>query len=510
MSPADLVVAAINAVWQTTVLALLAGVALRFVRLSAAGHAAVWSAVFFAGVLFLPLDLVFQRPVLGPGEASRTHVAVVTVRSAPATAPVVAHLGGIASATTTLGQTLAGYVSAFADRVGLPFVALWCLIAAWRLLRLVRATALMCSLKGRARALAGAPAGLDAMVASVRSCRIGVSERVDVPCAVGFLRPMVLLPRMLVERVAAEDLYATVAHEVAHLRRGDDVMQLVQRLGTALFFFNPALFIVGRRIDFYREAACDDRVISSRASALRYAECLATIVERSLLSRRSPAPALVHGRRQVSARVERLVNWKEGTRTMGRAAILIALAVCATALFFVRVEIPTLFAHDAAPRSEHDTVVVVSTNGDDETLLGALAAAGYHPTVDDAIALANAGVDSDFVVTIHRSGIERPAISDLVALANAGVDGDLVTAAVRAFGQAVTASDLVRLQNAGVDSGDLADYRSSESRDLSVTDIIALHDAGVDADYLRHVSRIGRDHLSVRDIIRLHEAGVDS
>ena len=206
------------------------------------------------------------------------------------------------------------------------------------------------------------------MAGAVRGARVGMCDGLEVPCAVGFRRPMVLLPRSLFERLDTEDVYATVAHEVAHLRRRDDIVVLLQAVLESVLFFNPFLLLVSRRIDFYREAACDDLVISNRASALRYAQCLATILERSGRSYRAATPALLHGRAQVSARVERLVNWKEGSRTMGRATLLIALAVCSATLFFVRVQLPLLAFGGSHPH--HDTVVVISHDDRDDSLLG--------------------------------------------------------------------------------------------------------------------------------------------
>ena len=107
----------------------------------------------------------------------------------------------------------------------------------------------------------------------------------------------------------------------------------------------------------------------SRASALRYAECLATVAERALLHRNAIAPALMHGRRQVSARVERLINWKEGSHTMGRASLLIALAVSVTALFFARVELPLLFPKGDGAAPAHGRTFIESDHDGDSSLV---------------------------------------------------------------------------------------------------------------------------------------------
>ena len=365
-------------------------------------------------------------------------------------------------------------------------------------------------LKAHAEPLEDAPAALLAMAHAVRGRELesptssrhrARSDSRDLWCSCLGRSP---------KRATEDERVAVVAHELAHLRRRDDFVQLAQRIGTSIFCINPVMGLISRRVDFYREAACDDEVVDSKASALRYAECLATILSRTVQPANGAAPALVQGHRQMRARVERLVNWKEGTRNMGRAAILIALAVCATALFFVRVELPVLFAGTAEPaapeQSDQHLSVSLSSDDGDDSLIASLSASGYRPTVDEVISLTNAGVSSDLVSAIRRSGMHRPAISELVELANAGVDTDLVTASARTFGDGVAATDLVRLQNAGVDADDLASYRRSGDDALSVADIVALHAAGVDADYVRHLAAAGHHHLSVHDMIRLHEA----
>ncbi|MBV9102825.1 MAG: M56 family metallopeptidase [Candidatus Eremiobacteraeota bacterium] len=508
MSAAGLLMAALNAIWQSALLCALAAVGLALARANAATRAAVWTVVFVAAAVLTPLDLFFA-PAVSHGPSAPTAAAQLPAHThlvaAERFAAVLPALHGARDHSATVASGLA-------QRCALPGLIVWCFLTTFFLLRVARATLATLQLKKFASPLEGCEfaTSLQAMASAVRQTRVGLSDLIDMPCAVGLRRPMVLLPRALFERLEAEDAYAVVAHEVAHLRRRDDVVLLLQQIGAALFFFNPFLRIASRRVDFYRELACDDHVITTRASALRYAQCLATILERALFHRRSFAPAFLQGRTQVFARVERLVNWKEGSRSMGRVAILITLAVCVTAAFFIRVELP-LLGSGAVPHQDRETAFAAAAhNLDDDTLLGALAAAGYRITPDDAIALANAGVDSDLIVAIHRSGIERPSKTEIIEMADAGVDGDLIAAAARAFGAAVSASDLVRLQNSGVCGDDLADITSQGVSNLSVSDVIALHEAGVDGDYIRHVTAATHGKLTASDVIRLHEAGVDS
>jgi beta-lactamase regulating signal transducer with metallopeptidase domain len=501
MGAAGLVVAGVNAVWQSGLLMLVALLALAFARANATTKAAVWTAVLVASALLVPVDLAFE-----PSAAASAHHRPPVTAPASLAKPVWSALRSARERELTLAQTL----SAAASRLALPLLALWLVLAGRRLYLLSRSARDVRALKRRAVTLGDHPlrSRLEAMSGAVRGARIGLCEGLEVPCAIGFLRPMVLLPRALFERLDAEDVYATVAHELGHLRRRDDLIVLLQAVIESLLFFNPFLGLIGRRIDFFREAACDDLVISNRASALRYAQCLATILERATRGQRAAAPALLHGRAQVSARVERLVNWKEGPHTMGRAALLIGLAVAVSAVFFVRVQLPLLGSF-AEARAPHDTFIVVSHHRDgDDSLLGALDDAGYSVSADDAIALSDAGVDADFVSNVSQSGMDRPTVSGLIELADAGVDGDVIAAAVRSFGSSVPVSDVVRLHENGLDADELNDLRPVLCPSTTVSEIIALHDAGVDADYIRHVSR--HERLSVRNIIRLHNAGVDS
>ena len=503
MGAAGLVVAGVNAVWQTGLLVLLAWTALAFARANATTKAAVWTAVLLASALLVPVDLAFE-----PSATASAHHRASPAAPGALAKPVWSVLRSARERELTLAQAM----TAAAGKLALPLLALWLVLAGRRLSLLWGSAGEVRALKRRAVRLGDHPlrANLEAMSGAVRQARIGLCDGLEVPCAVGFLRPMVLLPSALFDRLDAEDVYATVAHELGHLRRRDDLVVLLQAGIESLLFFNPFLVLIGRRIDFYREAACDDLVISNRASALRYAQCLATILERATRGQRAAAPALLHGRAQVSARVERLVNWKEGSHTMGRAALLIGLAVAVAAVFFARVQVP-LLGSIAEARAPQDNFIVVARHhhdSDDDSLLGALDDAGYHVNTDDAIALSNAGVDADFVTSVSSSGIDRPTVSGLIDLAEAGVDGDVIAAAVRAFGSSVAVTDVVRLHENGLDADELNDLRTVLCPSTTVSEIIALHDAGVDADYIRHVS--GHEKLSIRSIIRLHNAGVDS
>src|SRR5581483_7034596 len=97
-------------------------------------------------------------------------------------------------------NSLAAFVSVSAQRVGAPFTAFWCLLAGWQVLRLWRASAWIARLKRGAVPLAEPAPALSTMARAVRRARIGLSDGVRIPCAVGYWAPMVLLPSALTGR----------------------------------------------------------------------------------------------------------------------------------------------------------------------------------------------------------------------------------------------------------------------------------------------------------------------
>jgi hypothetical protein len=120
-------------------------------------------------------------------------------------------------------------------------------------------------------------------------------------------KPAVLVPGFLIERLSDEELGNVLTHELAHLRRGDDWMNLVQRLIEAVIFFHPAVLWIGRRLRLEREIACDDWVVAMTGTPRPYAACLAKLA--ALMPAASPqlAPGVVARKPEISIRVEALL-----------------------------------------------------------------------------------------------------------------------------------------------------------------------------------------------------------
>ncbi|HEX6463990.1 MAG TPA: M56 family metallopeptidase, partial [Vicinamibacterales bacterium] len=113
------------------------------------------------------------------------------------------------------------------------------------------------------------------------------STRVDVPTVIGWLKPVVLLPVSALSALSAAQLEAILAHELAHIRRHDYLVNLLQTLVETLLFYHPAVWWVSRRIRIERENCCDDLAVSLCGDPVAYANALA-----DLESLRSSIPPL--------------------------------------------------------------------------------------------------------------------------------------------------------------------------------------------------------------------------
>lgn len=144
---------------------------------------------------------------------------------------------------------------------------------------------------------------------SVRSVELCSSEELNVPTAVGFFRPVVVIPRWALEELSPGELNTVVLHELAHLRRWDDWTNLAQKTLRSLFFFHPAVWFVESRLSLEREMACDDLVLAQTTNPRAYAECLVSLAEKNFLQRGvALAQAAVGRMRQTSLRVLQILD----------------------------------------------------------------------------------------------------------------------------------------------------------------------------------------------------------
>jgi beta-lactamase regulating signal transducer with metallopeptidase domain len=110
-----------------------------------------------------------------------------------------------------------------------------------------------------------------------RPVRFVQSAMVDVPTVIGWLKPVVLMPASALSALSPEQLEAIIAHELAHIRRHDYLVNLLQTAVETLLFYHPAVWWLSHRIRVEREHCCDDLAVSLCGDPVTYARALADL-----------------------------------------------------------------------------------------------------------------------------------------------------------------------------------------------------------------------------------------
>src|SRR5204863_17364 len=138
-----------------------------------------------------------------------------------------------------------------------------------------------------------------------RPVRLVRSALVEVPTAVGWLRPMILLPASTLTGLTTGQIEAILAHEMAHIRRHDYLVNLLQCIVEMLLFYHPAVWWVSRRIREERELCCDDLAVRISGDPVSYARALCAL---ETLRGESMTLALAATSGSLRARIARLLG----------------------------------------------------------------------------------------------------------------------------------------------------------------------------------------------------------
>ena len=243
----------VNHLWQSTAVVVVAWLLAAALRKN---HARVRYWVWFAASVkfLLPFSLL-----IAAGEWLRSLVPV------PAAQPAVASV--MEQVTQPFGQTQffdAGSTPIAAHHASywpLILVMVWLCGALAIAIRFGLAWAKMNAVKRRAR-----PFALAADVPVLSS-----SAPIE-PGVFGILRPVLLLPEGIPERLSAEQMRAIVAHEMCHVRRRDNLTFAIHIVVETMFWFHPMVWWIGSRLIEEREHACDEAVVQAGSEAQAYAE----------------------------------------------------------------------------------------------------------------------------------------------------------------------------------------------------------------------------------------------
>lgn len=237
------------------------------------------------------------------------------------------------------------------------------------------------------------------------------SPAITQPSVVGFFSPRILIPQTMAATLTPTDLRQIVLHELEHLRRRDDWMNLAQKISLVFFPLNPALFLVERRLCHERELACDNGVLRSTAAPKLYARCLVHLAEQRLLFRQMPLALGAWARRsQLAQRIDYILHPTSTTSTSTPLALL-AGGLVAGLLALSQAPQLVSFTPVSAPAQVADTAGLTSGHGRSSSLRPVV----FHPNAEPHMTLLKASMPAPSQSTIPARTNSRKHISKRVA-----------------------------------------------------------------------------------------------
>ena len=296
----------IHFVWQGALLAAAAAAVLRLYRYRSANTRYAVACIALAAMLAAPVVTVS-----------------VLWQSGSEVAPVPDHAQSVAPPETAAivndGRMIEGHASRHVVWTGVER-ALPLVVLAW----ILGVTLLLGRMAGglwrvhrlHAAALQAAASRWQAAgerLASRLGLRVPVhvveSAGVFTPTAVGWLRPIILLPIAALANLTPSQVEAILVHELVHVRRHDYLVNLLQTLAETLLFYHPGVWWISERIRLEREHCCDDVAVEVCGDAVNYAAAL-TELEAWRTEDTSLAPAATGG--SLVVRVRRILGTPKG------------------------------------------------------------------------------------------------------------------------------------------------------------------------------------------------------
>jgi multidrug resistance efflux pump/beta-lactamase regulating signal transducer with metallopeptidase domain len=200
--------------------------------------------------------------------------------------------------------------------------------------------------------------GLARSLGIARRVALGICARLKAPILVGIFKPMILLPPAALAGWSVEQLEMVLLHELAHVRRWDNFVNLVQRIVEALLFFHPAVWWISAWVRLERESCCDQIVVSRTGKPREYAETLAAFAL-TATPFRTGAPAMAEHR--VVTRIRRILNLEDRTMKVSTKSLGFGLALLIAAVILLG-----FYARDGASNPPAPDVAAAQAQNDQD------------------------------------------------------------------------------------------------------------------------------------------------
>ena len=351
------------------------------------------------------------------------------------------------------------------------------------------------------------------------------SDELASPISWGLMRPVILLNSRAVE--ASGEAEAIIAHELAHVARMDWIKLLLARVATALFWFNPLVWVLAREAHQLREEAADDAVLAADIADTDYAQLLVGVARHECPGLLLGAHGVAPSKNSLARRVARVLDGKSVRGPVARSfafgvftgAVLVAAPLAALTLTpggakeqkkaaaaAAGSKMPAYYAGNADVPSDLPSLiadgvstavgVVAPTAAENHieahTAAVAEAVASATTARDVALAEANRATARARAAVPHKQ-LDEDIIDRIVELKTSGVAGDYVHAmrvAVPAL-KSLDPASFAGLKAVGVTPDWARAMHSVGFRDLDFEELTSARAVGLTSDYARGLAAAG-------------------
>jgi beta-lactamase regulating signal transducer with metallopeptidase domain len=184
-----------------------------------------------------------------------------------------------------------------------------------------------------------------------RRVGLAVCDRIATPVLIGILRPMILLPPAALTGWSPDEIEMVLLHELAHVRRWDNLVNLLQRCIESLLFFHPAVWIISTWVRREREDCCDAIVVRRTERPHAYAELLL-----NLATAHQPLAGLAFASHPLRSRIRRILEPKSDPMLISSKSFAIMLGSILVATTFIVLYVPTIGQAEESPKNSIESL----------------------------------------------------------------------------------------------------------------------------------------------------------
>lgn len=268
--------------------------------------------------------------------------------------------------------------------------------------------------------------------------KIYLSEQINVPIMMGAVKPIILLPVAAINNLTTEEVETIILHELAHIKRHDYLLNMIQTLIETILFFNPFVWLLSAIVRREREHCCDDIVVASSASPLPYAKALA-LLEQTRVNNSALTMAVTGNKKQLLTRIKRIMEMKKNNVNYSQLALLTA-GISLIVVLLSMISFTPTFAHDTDDTLKKKTnyvvkkkTITVDNNGkrteNEETTTGASKNEEAMPSdINISIKKDKNKANGNMVLNITTDGGNGKKTSNSITINTDDIMRDVVTA----------------------------------------------------------------------------------